>query len=280
MGVYNRYPPEVHEFVKDWCQKLRDKDLANACNKEFGTHFTEQSIKAFRGNHGYRNYMTKKPAGEEYWKWQTRWPKGMFEYIRDNSWGVSSKEMAERVNELFGTDFTPSRMKVFRAKWHVRSGITGWYQKGHTPGTKGKTLEEICGHDPEKLARVRQTQFKPGRRPENEKPIGTIVINKDGYKIRKKQMEGEQWERWEFLHRAVWEEHNGPVPEGMIVSFKDSDRLNCDIDNLMLISRGEASALTRLNYRFDDPDLTMAALGVVRLRQPAKKIRKGDGRTK
>ena len=88
-------------------------------------------------------------------------------------------------------------------------------------------------------------------------------------------MEGEQWERWEFLHRAVWEEHNGPVPEGMIVSFKDSDRMNCDIDNLMLISRGEASALTRLHYRFEDPDLTEAALGVVRLRQTAKKIQKG-----
>ena len=279
MAVY-RYPPEIHEFVKEWCTKLRDEDLANACNLEHGTSFTAATMKAFRGNHGYRNYMPKRPSGEEYWKWQTRWPKGMWEYIRDNSWGVSSKEMAEQVNEKFGTNFTEHRMRVFRAKWGIKSGVTGWYQKGHAPGTKGKTLEEICGHDPEKLARVRQTQFKPGRRPENEKPIGTIVINKDGYKIRKKQMEGEQWERWEFLHRAVWEEHNGPVPEGMIVSFKDSDRLNCDIDNLMLISRGEASALTRLNYRFDDPDLTTAALGVVRLSQTAKKLRKGKKQSK
>jgi hypothetical protein len=40
-------------------------------------------------------------------------------------------------------------------------------------------------------------------------------------------------------HRWVWEQHNGKIPDGMIVSFKDNNRLNCDIDNLMLIPRGE-----------------------------------------
>ena len=94
-------------------------------------------------------------------------------------------------------------------------------------------------------------------------------------------MEGTLRERWEFLHRAVWEEHNGPVPEGMVVTFKDSDRLNCDISNLILVTKGENCTLTHLGLRSEDPDLTEAGLAVVRLKQAVSKMkrerRKGGG---
>ena len=269
MAVY-RYPQEVHDLVKEWAPKLRDRELAALVNDKCGTSFTDQSMKAFRGNHGYRNGM-KQWTGAEYWKYQTKYPQGMYEYIRDNSWGVSSKEMAERVKELFGYEMTPTCMKQFRQRHGIKSGVTGWYQKGHPPGAKGKTIEEICKHDPEKLARVRSTQFKKGERPVNELPVGSVVVNSDGYKLRKKSMEGTLWERWEFLHRAVWEEHNGPIPEGMAVTFKDSNKLNCDISNLILVTKGENCTLTRLGLRFEDPELTEAGLGVVRLKQAISK---------
>ena len=272
MAVY-KYPPEIEDFVREWSPKMRDQELAAKVNETFGTKFTASSIKAYRGNHGIRNYQ-KQLSKEEYWKYQTKYPQGMFEFIRDNSWGVSSKEMAEMVEEKFGYHFTPTGMKQFRQRHGIKSGVTGWYQKGHAPGTKGKTIEEICKGDPEKLARVRSTWFKKGHRPVNEMDVGTIVVNSDGYKLRKISMTGTLWERWEFLHRAVWEEHNGPIPEGMMVSFKDSDKLNCDISNLMVIRKGENSTLTRLGYRFEDPDLTEAGLNVIRLKQTAAKRRK------
>ncbi|RKJ44370.1 HNH endonuclease [bacterium 1XD8-76] len=273
MPVY-RYSQEVHDFVKKWSLKLRDEDLAEACNSELGTHFTAQSMKAFRGNHGYRNGK-KQWTKEEYWKYQKKYPQGMYEFVRDNSWGVSSKEMAEMVNEKFGTSFTQTMMKQFRQRHGIKSGCTGWYQKGHPPGTKGRKQEDYI-KDPDALERAKATRFKKGDRPANELPVGAIVVNSAGYKLRKKQMEGSLWERWEFLHRAVWEEHNGPIPEGVVVIFKDNDKLNCDIENLMLITKGESCALTRLGYRFEDPDLTQAGLGIVRLKQTvAKKKKKG-----
>lgn len=273
MGVY-RYPPEVHEFVKKWAPKLRDDDLAEACNKEFGTHFSTNSMKCFRGNHGYRNYK-KQWTSEEYWKYQKRYPKGMYEFIRDNSWNVSSKDMAEMVNEKFGFSFTTSGMKQFRQRHGIKSGVTGWYQKGRSPGTKGKTIAEICGYDPEKIARVKATWFKKGTSPYNELPVGAVVANCEGYLLRKKAMEGTQWERWEFLHRAVWEEHNGPIPKGMSIIFKDGDRMNCDISNLMMVTRGENAALNR--YRTKYPELTETAVAMVKLkRAAAEKKKQGD----
>lgn len=265
-----RYPPQVHDFVKVNAPKMRDAMLAEECNKALGTHFTPSSMKAFRGNHGYRNGK-KQWTKEEYWQYQTRYPQGVYEFVRDNSWGVSSKDMAEMVNKKFGTSFTATMMKQFRQRHGIKSGVTGWYQKGHAPGTKGKSIEEICKHDPVKLAKVLATQFKKGDRPLNEKPVGAIVINSEGYVLRKKQMEGSQWERWEFLHRAVWEEHNGPVPDGMIVMFKDGNRQNCSIDNLMLVSRGELAVMAKRGYRYEDPDLTEAAVNMVRLKIMANK---------
>ena len=268
-----KYPDEIEDFVREWSPKMRDQELAAKVNETFGTDFTPGRMKAYRGNPGIRTYK-KQLSKEEYWKYQTKYPEGMYEYIRDNSRGVSSKEMAESVKELFGYEMTPTCMKQFRQRHGIKSGVTGWYQKGHPPGTKGKTIEEICKNDPEKLARVRATQFKKGDRPVNEMPVGTIVVNSYGYKLRKKQMEGTIWERWEFLHRAVWEEHNGPIPEGMMITFKDSNKLNCDISNLMMITKGENSALTRYGYRFEDPDLTETGLAVARLKQAVAKKRR------
>lgn len=87
-------------------------------------------------------------------------------------------------------------------------------------------------------------------------------------------MEGTLWERWEFLHRVVWEEHNGPIPDGKMIIFRDGDRSNCDISNLMLVTKGENAALNRLGLRSEDPDLLDTGLAVVRLRQAAKDAKK------
>lgn len=272
--VYS-YPPEIEGFVREWSPKLRDRELAELVNGRFGTEFTESKMKSYRGNHGIRNGK-KRWTKEEYWKYQTRYPQGVYEFIRDNSWGVSSKDMAEMVNERFGTDFTQTGMKQFRQRHGIKSGVTGWYQRGRAPGNKGKKLEEYV-RDGERVKEIRRriaaTQFKKGERPPNELPVGAVVVNRDGYKLLKVAMQGGIWDRWKPLHRHVWEEHNGPVPEGMVVTFKDSDRLNCDISNLALVTKGENAALTGFRYRFQDPDLTMAALNMIRLRNIAKEKR-------
>ena len=39
--------------------------------------------------------------------------------------------------------------------------------------------------------------------------------------------------------RYIWEQHNGPIPKGSVVSFKDGNKLNCDIDNLFLTTQEE-----------------------------------------
>ena len=100
------------------------------------------------------------------------------------------------------------------------------------------------------------------------------MVNSNGYKLRKRAMDGTLWERWEFLHRAVWEENNGPIPDDMVVTFLDSNKLNCDISNLVLVTKGENCVLTRMGLRSEDPDLTGAGISIVRLKQAIREKRK------
>lgn len=274
MAVY-RYPQEVHDFVKAHVHEMRDRELAAACNEALGTEFTPQKMKNFRGNHGYKNGL-KQWTKEDYWKYQTRYPQGMYEFIRDNSWNVSSKEMAEMCNEKFGTNWTAAGMKQFRQRHGIKSGVTGWFQKGHAPGNKGKKLEEYV-KDPERVewirSRISATQYKKGNKPYNELPVGSIVVI-DGYKLYKKQMEGTRWQCWEPLHRVVWRKHNGPIPEDGMIIFKDGNKMNCDISNLILITKRENAVMNKMGLRSEDPDLTETGVNIARLRLAAKDAKK------
>lgn len=46
-------------------------------------------------------------------------------------------------------------------------------------------------------------------------------------------------------HRLIYEEHYGPIPDGYAVVFKDSDKSNVTIDNLMLISRANLAVINK-----------------------------------
>lgn len=68
--------------------------------------------------------------------------------------------------------------------------------------------------------------------PHNYQPVGTIVVTK-GYK----KIKLADPRTWEYLHRKIWTDHHGEIPDGYAVVFKDADPLNCDISNLEMISR-------------------------------------------
>jgi hypothetical protein len=41
------------------------------------------------------------------------------------------------------------------------------------------------------------------------------------------------------MHRAIWERHNGPIPNGMKLDHKDRNKLNDRIRNMRLLSHSE-----------------------------------------
>lgn len=105
------------------------------------------------------------------------------------------------------------------------------FKKGQKPWNKGKKGLMLSGPE---------TQFKPGHVPHNTQPVGSErICSKDGYLIRKVRDTGVKRNDWAPVHIWTWEQHNGPVPDGHIVVFRDGNKQNIVIENLELITRAE-----------------------------------------
>ena len=139
--------------------------------------------------------------------------------------GHSYAEIAEAFSKRF-RPLTMNNVKAFCGNNHVTTGRNGQFKKGMVPHNKGKPF-------PSK-GRAPETQFKPGHMPHNYRPVGSERINRDGYV----EVKVADPKTWKTKHRIVWEAHHGEIPKGSIIVFRDGNKLNTDISNLALVSRG------------------------------------------
>lgn len=75
--------------------------------------------------------------------------------------------------------------------------------------------------------------YKKGYTPCNSRPIGSTRIDSQGnivVKIAEPRV-------WILLHKKIWEDANGPIPDDHIIVYKDGNKMNCQLDNLLLMSR-------------------------------------------
>jgi len=90
-------------------------------------------------------------------------------------------------------------------------------------------------------ASLARTRFKVGELCGQDnpkwKPVGSECVTADGYRWRKISETGKKNTDWRPVHLIVWEQHYGNVPAGLIVAFRDGNKENIAIDNLVLLSR-------------------------------------------
>jgi len=109
------------------------------------------------------------------------------------------------------------------------------FSKGHVPANKGLRRP---GWAPGRMA---ETQFRKGARPQTWVPVGTEVLDPDGYRKRKTSDDRTVPSRlnWRLVHVLLWEKRYGPVPSGHAVTFKNGDRTDIRLRNLALVPRRE-----------------------------------------
>lgn len=154
-------------------------------------------------------------------------------------------EVATILNTKYQLNLKASQIKSLRKNHHVRSGLTGRFEKGHVSANKGKHIQT--------KGRMAETQFKKGHIPANHKPVGSERISHDGY-IEVKVAEGIN--QWKLKHRIIWEEKFGKIPPNMVLIFLDNDKTNCCIDNLKLVSRQVNVRMNQAKLRFNEKELT------------------------
>lgn len=176
--------------------------------------------------------------------------------------GHSHKEIREAFNLRFNVDMTLSQIKGSIKRYGLNTGHTGRFEKGHPPMNKGKKLS------PEMYKIAEPTMFRKDHRPHNTLPVGTEKKLADGYWWKKltDKPNVKMQENWKQMHRLIWEEHNGPIPEGHYIIFKDGNRDNLDIDNLVCVSKRVHCQMCKQRLYSDDPDLTETGLAIAKLR--------------
>ena len=146
--------------------------------------------------------------------------------------GLSVRQVYSKADAL-GLKKTPEfflRPDCGRTTKGSTRGLRGQFAKGMTPHNKGKPFPHNS-----------TTKFKPGMRPTNTVPVGTVTMStpgkgeSQGY-LRRKIAEPNVWE---FVHRAEWIKVNDSIPKGSVLIFLDGDHRNCDLSNLKLVTRAE-----------------------------------------
>ena len=151
-----------------------------------------------------------------------------------------AKDIAERLGRSLDSVYYQARLlglkapiekirKAGRMSSNHPNCVATRFQKDHVPMNKGKKVAADV------YARMQPTMFKKGSVPLNYRPVGSERITKDGYvevKIADPSI-------WKLKQRLVWESANGPIPEGHAIRFRNSNKQDCSLENLYLISRAD-----------------------------------------
>lgn len=266
-----RYPPEVHRFIEDHVEGRTLVELVQLTNDACGTTFTLTSMSSYKKNHGLKSGT---PCGVQKGNPTKMYPAHVQEYILAHYKGTNYAAMAQQLKARFGVDYTPTQIMAYYKNHKLNSGLTGHFKKGNVPFTKGKKGYYAPG--------MEKGWFDKGHQPWNDVPVGTVLEKGGGYLWKKVSDKPGSWlQNWRQLHLLIWEEANGPVPDGYRVIFKDGNRQNCALENLMLVSLAENAVMNRCNLRFDLPEHTETGLLIAKVRLAAQRKKKhGSKETK
>lgn len=157
----------------------------------------------------------------------------------------------------------PKEVIINRCKKAAKQNVnSGRFKPGSIPANKGRKISK------EVYAKVAKTMFKKGHLPHNTLSDGTVTVRCDHKQGRPYKYIRTSLGVWEPLHRVVWVEHNGSIPKGLIVTFRDGDSLNCSIDNLELKTRQQN--MTENTIQRYPPELKKAIKAVARIEKLTK----------
>ena len=160
------------------------------------------------------------------------------EWVKNNVTGLSNQELTDLFNQTFNTEHPLSAIRRLKFRLGLHSGLPRTYQPGHKNHFKGKPIGE-------------------------ELLIEGLIWIRTGPKQKVQK------------HKYLWEQANGPVPNGYVVIFGDGNRRNFDLTNLILVSRRQLLTMNRNGLIQNDADLTRTGVLVAELLNVASQKKSG-----
>lgn len=188
----------------------------------------------------------------------------MLDWVKDNQADIPRSELTEMFNDKFNMDLGRGTLAALCKRKGWKSSNSGRIEKGAIPWNKNKT-----GY-----MSANVTSFKKGQTPKNHRPVGSERVTRDGYV----EVKIKEPRTWRLKHIVVWEAENGKLPSGHVIRLLDGDKTNCNIGNLLCISRGANATSNRGNKaNTSSANLNKAILMTEHLKD---KIRKQNAKSK
>ncbi|MFW5908032.1 MAG: HNH endonuclease signature motif containing protein [Desulfosalsimonas sp.] len=237
-------------------EHMNARQLTEAFNKQFNENRTHVAIRTILNR---KNIKREYPRKIQSLKLLTE---EQANFLRENYPHHDRRELLKNLNERFSLNIQPNQLKAFLSNHKIHSGRSGQFNKGATPWNKGK-----YGY-----MGANRTSFKPGQEPPTAKPLWHERTGKDGYieiSVPERNPHTGCPRRFKHKHVWIWEQANGPAPDGHAIIFKDGDKRNFNIDNLELVSRNELLCMNLYRYSEYPEELKPSILAMAKLEAKA-----------
>lgn len=242
-----KYSAEIDDYLRQIVPGTTFKEVTAKVNEKFGRDLTVKQVKAHCNNLKLRNGCRHGlQAGQS-----LLFTKEEQDFIAAHYKGILTADLTDMLNKEFGKDYKPSQLRAYKKNRHMASGVDSTFR------ATGRRYKLPKGT---RMPGSEKGWFKKGQMPHNHLEVGAQVFTFDGY-IKVKIAEPNYWE---FLHKLVWQEANGPIPPDHNIIFLDGNRQNCSLENLYCIPKDEYGALQSL--RSENPEITLTAAAVVKLK--------------
>lgn len=248
--MYKVWTHEMIAYLTQVCAGNHIEIITNLVNKKFNKNFSVAAVKACMRRHDLHSHY----LGQIHVESRQKFTEEEIKWLSKNRKGKTMHESVEDFNKTFHTKCTEAQIKNICRRYHIRSGLTGFFKKGNVPYNKGRKGVIIPGTE--------KGWFQKGHRPHNTQDVGKEIITFDGYiKIKVAQPDV-----WEFKHRYIWEKNYGPLKPDELVLFLDGNKLNCRLDNLVLSSKTELAVFNhKKRIQFGDKELNLKGIELTRL---------------
>ena len=165
----HNYTEEEVEWLKENVYGVRHEELARRFNERFGTNVNRYNIRNMLTRRGIKNGLNQSDLTKE-----------MKQFVFDNYKGISNQELADRVNEKFGTNFGAVKFADF--KW--LNGLRSGYQYQPWLKWQKEHMDETIRKDGYVYIKVGKNWYAKQRwvyeRAYGELQPGEVLIFKDG----------------------------------------------------------------------------------------------------
>lgn len=298
---YHLFTQEECDFIMVHYQKYNVEQLVHMMGELFGHKYTKGQIKNKITDLQIRKRNLKKNFG--------KYTPEMCQWLKTHYNTVSITELVKQFNDTFNCDYTKSAVwhklnriieggivrdehtMITRTKWTTE--MIDWLKTHYEDDSYNRLAIEInktfnvkvtgssIEHKINRLGLKKSKEaIKRGILPNNGCfKKGCIPITKKPIGYERKQPNGVTWIKvaepnvFRAKHRVIYEQHHGPVPEGMNVIFADGDKCNFNINNLILVSNAELAVMnTNKLYFKGDGEATKVGHTIAKIKLKIREV--------